>query len=385
MPLRPPRLNAGSRFARRPTMLARTKLTVAALSASLLGLALVATGGTVAARGAVTGPLPPDTTITFGPKGWTNLTRPVYGYQSDNPDAWFECRLDSEPFEPCGPATYEVLEGHRGAKLSEGTHTIEVRAVGPDGEVDPTPARAVITVDTHPPTATIISGPTGFTHRQRPTFTLQVAGEDRFRCRIIGKNVRITVPSCDGPTSFTPPRPLPEGAYELVLTAFDLAGNETEDRVEFSVRTKPGPPPPPPDPYRGSVLYTGRGKGIKQVSFRLKGHKLIEASTVVIESCTKRGGGQVRRYRQRQELEEASPRWPLRVDGRGRFRAFRSEVSFSSDEFEEFVGKVTPRSIVGGISRNSNESAPESGIFYHCHTGPFGGPMKELTFHAWRR
>lgn len=147
-------------------------------------------------------------------------------------------------------------------------------------------------------------------------------------------------------------------------------------------RSKPGPLR---NLYRGSVLYTGRGKGIKKVSFRLKGHKLIEASIVVIESCTTRGGGQGRRYRWRAELEEASRRWPLRVDRRGRFRAFRSEVGPSSDEFFKFVGTVTPRSIVGGISRNSNESAPESGIFYHCHTGPFGGPMKELTFHAWRR
>ncbi len=142
---------------------------------------------------------------------------------------------------------------------------------------------------------------------------------------------------------------------------------------------------PSANPYRDSILYTGRGKGIKKVSFRLKGHKLIEASIVVIESCTTTGGGHPRRYRWRAELEEASPRWPLRIDGRGRFRASRSEVNFSSDEFAKFVGKVTSRSIVGGIARNSNESAPESGIFNRCHTGPFGGPMKELTFQAWRR
>jgi hypothetical protein len=171
----------------------------------------------------------------------------------------------------------------------------------------------------------------------------------------------------------------------LVLSAeAPASGAQKIGNTAPSGRTNPGPLP---NSHRGSVLYTGRGKGIKQVSFRLKGHELIEASIVVIETCTRtrRGSGQVRRYRQRLELEEASPRWPLRVDGRGRFRAFRSEVEPSSDEFFKFVGKVTPRSIVGGISRNSNESAPESGIFYHCHTGPFGGPRKELTFHAWRR
>jgi hypothetical protein len=140
---------------------------------------------------------------------------------------------------------------------------------------------------------------------------------------------------------------------------------------------------PLPNGNRGSVLYTGRGKGIKKVSLRLKGHELVEASIVVIESCIARGVRHHHRSHQRQELEEASPRSPLRVDGRGRFRALRTEVGAASDEFEEFVGKVTPRFIVGGITLESNTSA--SGVSEKCYTGPFGGPRKELTFHAWRR
>jgi hypothetical protein len=145
-----------------------------------------------------------------------------------------------------------------------------------------------------------------------------------------------------------------------------------------------GPSPPPPDPYRGSVLYTGRGKGIKKVSFRLKGHKLIEARIAFFERCTRRGRGQGRRYRLRQEFEEAFPRHPLRVDGRGRFRVFRWEVGPSSDERELFAGRVTPRSIVGKFARESNGSASESGISDKCHTGPYGEPMRALTFHARR-
>jgi hypothetical protein len=75
------------------------------------------------------------------------LTRPVYGYRSDNPDASFECRLDSGPFEFCGPATYEVLEGHPGETLSEGTHTIEVPgtqyALGVPGDGGPRESAAL--------------------------------------------------------------------------------------------------------------------------------------------------------------------------------------------------------------------------------------------------
>lgn len=136
-----------------------------------------------------------------------------------------------------------------------------------------------------------------------------------------------------------------------------------------------------------AILYTGRGKGIKKVSFRLKGHKLIEATVVYFDRCTTttRGDGKVGRYRLRQELTAASPRFPLRVDVRGRFRVFRSEVFFNADETELFTGKVTSRSIVGKFARESNESASESGIFDKCHTGGFGGPMAELPFHARRR
>ena len=134
-----------------------------------------------------------------------------------------------------------------------------------------------------------------------------------------------------------------------------------------------------------SVLYTGRGDEIKNVSFRLQGHRLIEASLVVIERCTRTGGGHRRRYHWRAELEEASPRFPLRVDRHGHFRSYRSDVEWSSDEFLEFVGNVTPDAIVGTFTSRSSESAPESGIFYTCQTGGFPGtPRRVLSYRAVR-
>jgi hypothetical protein len=373
------RRTAGEFQVRPRTTFARAKFTIAAFAALLVCLVLMAPGGATNAQGAGAGPIPPDTTITFGPIGWTNLTRPVYGYRSDNPEAWFECRLDSGPFFPCGPATYEVLEGHPGATLSEGTHTIEVRAVGPNGEVDPTPAQAVIMVDTQYPTAAIISGPTGLTRRQRPTFRLQVAGADAFRCHIIGKEVKVTVPSCDGPTSFTPPRPLPEGAYELVLVASDRAGNHTEDRVEFSIRTKLGPPPPPPNPYRGSIRYTGRGDGVKKVVFRLRGRRLIQAFVTVNLACS--GGG--RRHRYLYEIDHAFPGQPITVNKRGGFRESVEEMHTSNSRVEELTGQVSPQMIVGSISVNVTE--PDAVGNETCRTGRFRpGRTEELSFRARR-
>lgn len=346
----------------------------AVLAASLLGLALVAPGHGAGGEAAAAGPSPPDTTITFGPLGWTYLTRPVYGYRSDNPDASFECRLDAGPFEFCGPATYEVLEGHPGAELSEGTHTIEVRAVAPDGAADPTPAQAVIMVDTHPPTAAILSGPTGVTHQRRPRFRLRVANEDSFWCRILSRGVRINARSCDGPTSFRAPRPLAEANYTMIVIAFDRAGNETEDRVEFTVRTKPGPPP---NPYRGSVLYSGRSHGVKTV-FRLRGHKLIQAQISIPLVCTAEG----RRHRSRVEAENATPRRPIVLNKRGRFRRTEERIYSNEDAFERFAGRVTPRGIVGVVEVRWRTDIP--GGWEKCHTGRFGGGMEELSFRARR-
>ena len=169
----------------------------------------------------------------------------MFGYASNDPDAYFECSLDSGPFEFCGPATYESLEGKKG-RLPDGPHAFSVRAVSEAGVADPSPAVASFIVDTDPPVATIVTPPGRFTRETRPTFTIRVKGASKFWCRIIGKGVRIKVPSCDGPTSFTSPRPLAEGTYELVVTAVDAAVNTTEGpgRIQRPHQAWPTPASP---------------------------------------------------------------------------------------------------------------------------------------------
>ena len=229
-------------------------------------------------------------------------------------------------------------------------------------------------VDTHPPTAAILSGPTGVTHQRRPKFRLRVANEDSFWCRILSKGVRINVRSCDGPTSFRAPRPLAEANYTMIVIAFDRAGNETEDRVEFTVRTKPGPPP---NPFRGSVLYSGRNHGVKTV-FRLRGDKLIQAYISIPLVCTAEG----RRYRSCEEGENAAPRRPITLDKRGGFRRTEERIYSNEDAFERFAGNVTPREIVGVIEVRWRSDIP--GGWESCHTGRFRDGLEELSFRARR-
>jgi Ca2+-binding RTX toxin-like protein len=183
---------------------------------------------------------PPDTTIVFGPKGSTGAKRPTFGYESNNSAAWFECKLDSGSYEPCGPATYETLEGHPGEVLTEGAHSVSVRAVNQLEVADPTPAVASFTVDGAAPKAEITSGPEGPTAEARPTFNFTASG-GTVACFLETEGEAETeeaeppFAACTTSSSYTPPSNLAEGSYVLHLRAQDAAMNETEDQRAFSV------------------------------------------------------------------------------------------------------------------------------------------------------
>src|SRR6266511_1648626 len=75
---------------------------------------------------------PPETTITKGPKKKTEKRKAKFEFSSDEPGSTFECKLDKGGFEPC--------DASEKFKLKRKRHTLEVRAVDPAGNVDPTPA-----------------------------------------------------------------------------------------------------------------------------------------------------------------------------------------------------------------------------------------------------
>jgi len=81
----------------------------------------------------------PDTIIVEGPSGLVSSMPVQWAYRTTIPGSTFECQLDSEPYRPCD-ATRRYLD------LSDGPHTFSVRAVGPTGVADPTPATRSITV-----------------------------------------------------------------------------------------------------------------------------------------------------------------------------------------------------------------------------------------------
>ena len=79
-------------------------------------------------------PSPPQTTITKAPKAKSTKTTAKFKFKSSVARSTFECKLDKKPFKKCkSPKTYK--------KLKPGKHVFKVRAVGPTGTVDGSPAK----------------------------------------------------------------------------------------------------------------------------------------------------------------------------------------------------------------------------------------------------
>jgi hypothetical protein len=74
----------------------------------------------------------PETSITRHPKGKTRKRKTRFAFTSSEPGSTFECSLDGKPFAPC--ASPDIF------KVKRGKHRFAVRARGPAGNADPTPA-----------------------------------------------------------------------------------------------------------------------------------------------------------------------------------------------------------------------------------------------------
>jgi len=90
----------------------------------------------------------PDTQIVEGPAEGTTVgdSTQTFSFKSDESRTSFECALDAAAFASCpNPATF--------SGLADGSHTLQVRAVGVAGYPDPTPALRTFLVKGPPPPA----------------------------------------------------------------------------------------------------------------------------------------------------------------------------------------------------------------------------------------
>ena len=173
---------------------------------------------------------PPDTTITSQPAGATPFTNPDFGFTASQADATFECQLDGGGWQTCtSPKHY--------SGLSESSHTFQVRAIDPAGNVDATPASSTWIVDTTLPAVSLTS-PVDSTATSDTTPDFSGAAGN-----LAGDSSTVTVkilrPVAGSPDelvqtltttrsgtswSVTPSVALPEGTYKAHAEQADLGG-----------------------------------------------------------------------------------------------------------------------------------------------------------------
>ena len=172
----------------------------------------------------------PDTTIDSGPSGLTNDASPSFGFSSNEGGSSFECKLDSGSFETCTtPKSY--------SGLSQGPHTVEVRATDQAGNTDPSPATRGFTLDTVAPSLSIDSGPSGPTTNPSPSFGFTAEGGSTVSCSI--DTGTASFGACSGAGTHSPAAPLGDDSYSFRVRATDAAGNQTTQTRAFSVDTQP--------------------------------------------------------------------------------------------------------------------------------------------------
>ncbi|WP_139320435.1 Ig-like domain-containing protein [Saccharomonospora sp. CUA-673] len=196
-----------------------------------------------------------DVIIDATPPGPPTINQPEDGAAVNNPTpeisgtgepgATVEVIIDGEsvgtaPVDENGNWTFTPPD-----PLPDGDHTIDVIQTDPAGNESP-PASIEITVDTEPPAAPTITGPSpGSTVGDTPTIT--GTGEPGAQVSVIidGEEVGTTTVDENGNWSFTPSQPLPEGEHTVSATQTDPAGNTSppSDEVPFTVdATAPDPP-----------------------------------------------------------------------------------------------------------------------------------------------
>jgi hypothetical protein len=178
---------------------------------------------------------PPETTIVSKPPDPSESSTASFSYESNEPGSSFECKLDGAGFASC-PAAGITYTG-----LVEGSHTFQVRAIDPSGNVDPTPAGysfevvAVPSPDLNqprvmlPPETRILAKPPARTRDRTPTFRFASSAVATFQCRLDRRPYR----SCRSP--FTT-RALGLGRHTFAVRA--VAGqlaDPTPARIRFKV------------------------------------------------------------------------------------------------------------------------------------------------------
>lgn len=174
----------------------------------------------------------PDTSLAGAPASITNATTANPTFSSADAAATFECKLDGGAWAPC-------TSPHPLSGLAEGSHTLQVRAVDPAGNVDPTPASHTWVVDTTAPATNVTAHPASLVRTTAATVAFASADTGAtFECKLDAGNWA----PCSSPRTLSG---LTDGSHTLRIRATDIAGNvEATPAVVTWVVDTTAPPAP---------------------------------------------------------------------------------------------------------------------------------------------
>ena len=303
----------------------------------------------------------PQTTIDSGPSGSTTLTTPSFTFSSDEPGSSFECRIDGGSFSSCAsPLTTDPLD--------LGSHTFEVRATDPSGNVDSTPASRTFTVAPPPGSTAITSGPTGTTNDPTPTF--EFSSNDpgsTYECKVDDDayapctSPHTTASLADGPHTFTVQGTDSHGTPDPEVASVSFTVDATAPETSLDL----GPVSPTNDPHPSFQFSSGEGSATFEC--RLDGGSW--------ESCSSP-------HQYGTSLTDGSHTFDVRaLDAAGNADATPASTTFTVDT-------DAPQTTITSAAPDPADSTPtftfdsdESGSTFECRIddAPFGDCESPLT------
>jgi MYXO-CTERM domain-containing protein len=186
-----------------------------------------------------------DTVIVKRPKDYIS-GEATFEFSSNLSDATYQCLLDdAADFSPCATAaqpTYTL------AGLSDGLHTLRVRAVDREGKFDTSEPTATWVMDTKPPTPPAVTspGPQGGHVNSRTPVIAGTATESEGLVTIFINGVLRGTIELQGTTQWTFSQriQLEEGPYSIRATHTDFAGNTSSLGPARTVTIDTLPPEP---------------------------------------------------------------------------------------------------------------------------------------------
>lgn len=169
---------------------------------------------------------PPTVTITTAFATPTNNNKPPIAFTTAGAPTSIQCQIDTGAVGACAsPFT-------PGAALTEGAHTITVKATDAAGNAGSD--SVAFTVDTIAPTVTINSGPANPTNDATPTITFTPAGSPTVvECKVDAG----AYAACTSP--FTVATALSEASHTITVRVTDAAGNQNLASTTFTVDVTP--------------------------------------------------------------------------------------------------------------------------------------------------